>query len=1193
VQQNQISHSYRIYTFGSLQIHGADAPLFLKGEKSRSLLAYLVLHPRIFHRREILAEMLWPDAPPDRIRRYFSDVLYRLQKAIDSEWLVIDGDRIALQQNKNLRVDVWEFDNLVVDNDADNLQKAIELYAGDLLPEIYDEWILAERELRRSQYLSALETLSAYYESQGKLQQALLYTRRLILTEPFHEPAHQTYLRLLGRLRRFSEAIAHYDYLCTLLRSELDSKPMTETDTIIQSLLSERDLEDSSVVVEETRPFVGRKAERAAALTVVETMLNGTGGLLTVEGEAGIGKSRMLQEIAAGARWRGATVLQGQASETPGASPFSSLVEALTPLINSPRGRQLETLLADETLAILAPLNTAWKAKDSSNEIPAEQAGKHFYNALNLFGETLAQLTPVVLALDDLHWATSVLWECLRAFALGFVRHGGLLILAYRRPEIEKMPGWQTIQTWDRDGFLKTISLGPLNVEEVVQFVGEKTDIDPTEIRAWTGGNPFFINEWLAEPDLKRPANRISISSRLETLSPTAKSALESASILGENIPYRLWIELSELSPIALAGLSDELMAHHWLQPSIAGYAFVHDLIRSTVYEGIESSRRRVLHEQVARAYLTLEPDNLRARAFHLDQAGLVADAAKAYRLAGEQDLSRFAFREAQYALDRALSLMSHSSTIERIETALSLARACDATGDRIRQKLALDEALTGAGDSDTYRLHALLAYGQFATRTGKFAEAESQLETALALARDLHDDARETEAIILFGNLAAEQGNWSKAHKWSLQALEHARATGNQSAEGRALRFIGVVTRTIGRPEESIQWLEKAITVQRALGDRLQVSITQTNLLGTFNELGAWDRLIAVAQEVVLIRDELGDRVGASNTRHNQSLAYYALGEYATARRILERVIQDSEAAQMRRRAGLARNVLGLVAEGEGNYEEALRLYRTALADAEEVKAMMEAAYAQHDLGALLVRLEQPLEAIPLLEAARSTWITQSNLQLQVKSEAFLGLAYLAAGNRIRAEELMVNGWTNFQAGVPVGEQTQDWLWALHRLLMTLDQPDHARIVLRAAYAELQRQAQNISDPNLRRSFFELVPVNYAIVKAYDQLAGAPRVISASLARKNVPLGRPLHEDEYVTVQWTLSAPEDDAIFDKSALRHHCLRRLLEEAEAQGAAPTDDDLAHVLGVSRRTILRDMKVLAQEKSVPPTRKRKQ
>ncbi len=1188
----QVAVSLRIHLLGTLRVQDARGPRPLTGSKSQSLLAYLVLHPRVPHRRETLADLLAPDAPPDRVRRNLSDTLYRLQKALGRRWLNIEADTIALQVDDGLWVDVWEFDRLAPSQHDADLQKAVDLYAGDLLPEIYDDWILAEREFRRSQYLSALETLSAHYEAQGKLQQALLYSRRLILTEPLHEPAHQSYLRLLGRLRRFGEALAHYEYLRTLVRSELNSEPMAETRAIIQSLERERDLENAPVVVEETRSFIGRKTERAAALTVVETMLNGNGGLLTVEGEAGIGKSRLLREIAAGARWRGATVLQGQASETPSASPFLPLVEALAPLINSPRGKQLETLLASETLATLAPLNPAWSAKAPSYDIPPEQAGKRFYNALNLFGETLAQLTPVVLVLDDLHWATPVLWECLRSFALGFARHGGLLILAYRRPEIEKLPGWETIQAWDRDGLLKTISLELLSVEEITQFVGETTNVDPAEIRAWTGGNPFFINEWLAEPNLKRPTNRSAISLRLQSLSPTAILALESASILGESIPYRLWTEISELSPLALASLSDELMAHHWLQPSTAGYAFAHDLIRSAVYAEIEPIRRRALHERAANAYLTFEPDNLRSRAFHFDQAGLVVDAAKTYRLAGEQDLARFAFREAQNALDRALALMPLTPTVERIETALTLAQVSNATGDRVRQESALGEALAGAKDSDPHLLQALLIAGRFATQTGQIVEAERQLEAALALARRLHDHTRETEALLLLAELAREQSHWSKAERYYTRALELARAISDSLHETQALTGLGYVADDQGAPHESISWIEQALTIYRTIGDRWRMASTQAGLMKTLINLGAWDHVLAIANESIAVLEACGDRTRAAVARHNQAMAYQALGDYANARQILEHNLQVFEAIRSRRKLGVTQDVLGNVAEGEGNDEEALYLYRSALANAEAVNSQEGLALAQQYLGGLLVRLEQPLEAIPLLEAACPAWIEQGNLLMRVKSEAFLGLALLATGNQARAEQLAASGRATFQSGIPVGEQPQDWLWALYQLLIKLEQSDSAQVILHATYADLQRQAQNIGDPDLRRSFFERVPLNRTIVAAHDRLTASARVVSVSLARRDVPLGRALRPDDYVVVQWTMNAPEDEAIADKAALRHHRLRRLLQEAEIQGAAPTDDDLARALGVSRRTILRDMHGLAQEKKKPTTRKRK-
>ena len=107
--------------------------------------------------------------------------------------------------------------------------RAVDLYTGDLLPEIYADWIDAERELYRSQYIAALEMLAKYSETQGRLQQALLHNRRIIQVDPLHEPAHQAYLRLLGRMQRYGEALAHYDYLCQLMQAELNAEPLTET----------------------------------------------------------------------------------------------------------------------------------------------------------------------------------------------------------------------------------------------------------------------------------------------------------------------------------------------------------------------------------------------------------------------------------------------------------------------------------------------------------------------------------------------------------------------------------------------------------------------------------------------------------------------------------------------------------------------------------------------------------------------------------------------------------------------------------------------------------------------------------------------------------------------------------------------------------------------------------------------------
>ena len=266
---------------------------------------------------------------------------------------------------------------------------------------------------------------------------------------------------------------------------------------------------------------------------------------------------------------------------------------------------------------------------------------------------------------------------------------------------------------------------------------------------------------------------------RLANLSTPARAALQAAAVLGENIPFPQWVKTSDISPLDLAGLREELVTKHWLQNSPQGYSFVHDLIRTTVYDNIKPTDRRNYHGRAVQAYLELEPDNARVLAFHLDQAGQAAEAAALYRRAGEQDRERFAFQEAQAAFDQALALMARTPTTERIEIELALARVCEITGDRIRQGPALDEAIAGARQfgNETLLLEALLVLGRAASRTGHFQEAESYLSTALALAQNLQDRSRETEAILFIGDLSGMQGKWADARGHYSKALKIAKA--------------------------------------------------------------------------------------------------------------------------------------------------------------------------------------------------------------------------------------------------------------------------------------------------------------------------------------------------------------------------------------------------------------------------------
>jgi DNA-binding SARP family transcriptional activator len=1187
----------RLCALGTLRLITDQRITAITSPAPALLLGYLICHAANGQpiARSRLAGSLWPDVTEARARRNLTDTLYRLRRAIGvaiaDRMLRSDDDMIALS---DVTIDVAEFRRLAASAQAADWQTALNLYTGDLLDDLDADWLLAPREHLHEVFLTTLERVCVADVESGHLSKALTVAQLWVESDPLSEAAHATAMRLYARLGRYADALRQYDRLAQLLDQELKIEPLPETRALAAALRSEIELARRVTAPVPALPFVGRAGERALLLEAVEATIAGRGGVIAIEGAAGIGKSRLLDEIAAGAKWRGVTVVTGRAGEYPSASSLAPLAEVVASALGGSRLAQVEMLLPDETLAALAPLVERWRDRAALPDLPPLPARQRFHQALSDVLQTLASIAPHVIVIDDAHWATPSVWEALDAVAPLLTQLRVLIVVAYRRASLESTSGWNALQQWERDGRLKVLTLSPLNRAEITQLLPSDRNDMAVEVLALTGGNPFYVMQTLITLNEGGVLDKQPVLTRAAALPATAQTALAAASILGDKIPFREWAATCELPPAELAAATEQLIVHGFLQIDESGYVFAHDLIQAMSYDQIDPGQRQQLHRRAAQAAREFDPANAHGLAFHLDRAGEFEEAARCYRTAGAQDLARFAFAEAQTAFERALQLSPPASTPERIETLFDLAQIGDSTGDRARQAAALHAALRDAEqlEDDGYVIRARLGLGRLSAVTGEVDAAEQYLNAALTLAEHHSDRALQFDASFYSGDLAARRGRLAEARTCFEQARQHAHALGDSRREARALRGLGIAARLSGDLPQSLTLTEQALALQKTAGDQFGASVTMTNLLATLYELGAYDRLLALADESLALKEKLGDRHGAAIVRHQHGLAAYALGDFDLARQRLIVALQDFEAVQDRRSAGLARNVLGLVAESEDCLEEARQDFEAALASAEAVSATSEAAYAQHDLGALLLRLNDPQTAMQSLEAARAKWRDLGNDLLRYKSEAYLGLALLATGDRSAVRELAEENWQAFQRGGLGGEQPQAWLWALQQLLKQLGQHEQAIAVLRAAYAELQRQGEAITASHLRQQFFNRVPLNRAIVEAYDHLNQLQRRLSVTLVRIDVPLGRRLTDRDYVTIEWTIAAPEDDALTDPIDRRRHILSRLIAEARSANAAPTDDDLARALDVSRRTILRDIAALSRSGVILPTRRRK-
>jgi DNA-binding SARP family transcriptional activator/tetratricopeptide (TPR) repeat protein len=1167
----------RLCVFGPMRAELDGAAIPITGGDAQRLLGYLALHPRSAHRRETLADVLWPEAPSGS-RRALSDTLYRIRRLLGDGWTVTTKDAVGL--SNDVQVDVVEFDRLVATGDPGDGERAVALCTGELAPGIYDDWCAPHRTARRSAYIEASTALVAHHEAAGDLSRAVIEARRLVSAEPIDESAQRLYLGLLGRTQRYAEALAHFGEFERVLADEIGVSPRRETRDLIEQLLSERDA-SAAVANAVSSRFVGRVAERAAALSAVEALFNGTGGVLCVEGVAGIGKSRLLGEIVASARWRRATVLLGEVSEVPESSPLASLERALAPLLDGPMRFHVEDHLDETTLATLGALHSPWRERAGVSTRPADAAAT-LHGALRTLGSLLPEVGPVVLVLDDVHWASIATWEALVALGDGLTRSGGLLVVAYRRPEIESTAGWPILQAWDRDRRATFIQLEPLDQEAVADLLPVEQASHAAIVHSLTGGIPFYVHEWLhgAGGNQRAHAGEL-IRRRTIGLPAEARAALTAAAVIGDEFELSIWLEILGIRPIQLAAVCERLETDRWITPAARGYAFTHDLLRSGVYDSVDDDTRRRLHARTATVLAQRDPSSVRTRAYHLDRAGSAMEAVELYRQAAASYVRDSAVPDAVAMWARALELLPEHLVADRLAVALDTAAAFELIGDHARQREPLEEALALAvriGD-DELLLRTKLLEGGAATRTGATERAERTLREAIELAEQLGDRRRHAEARFRWADHLAQVGQWSQAQSEFLISLDLVDAA-DEWVHAKVLRGLALAAARTGQPADAIGWLEQAFALHEASNDRLSALTTSSSMLTAHFELGNWDAVFSNARQTLALARQLGDPVNVGISSHVLGLASLAVGDHVAALQWSTEAEQCFANADRPRLVALAINARGLIADDAGDTSDAIDCYEHALRMATESGAATEVAYAQHDLGSLRWRLGQVDAARSLLRSAADAWMVQGHPLLQAKSETTLALCLLDAGEPHDAVRPIADaGVELFRSGEFAGEQPQAWLWTLHQLLVRLG--DHAAgDVYQAAYDEVLRQASTIADEQQRRGFLELVPLNRTIISASSAHPATTQSVVVRVARADAPLGRMLRPDEYVDVVWTIHCASDEEVSAGAGRRRQRLRRMLDEAAQQQGAPTDADLAAALGVSRRTILRDMKVVS-------------
>jgi tetratricopeptide (TPR) repeat protein len=703
-----------------------------------------------------------------------------------------------------------------------------------------------------------------------------------------------------------------------------------------------------------------------------------------------------------------------------------------------------------------------------------------------------------------------------------------------------------------------------------------------------------------AELPLPRAVEQ-TIARRLDDLSPSGRQTIQLAAVLGERFGFDLLGAAGSGEPQSLLAAVRQLVQRRFLDETERDYHFSHDKVRQVAYDGIDAPLRYQLHRQVAQAFEVLHPERVATLAHHWMQAEEWEKAADYHQQAGDRAREVYANAEAVAHYSQALAALERRpgpvDLGHRYDVLLAREAVYDVQGRREAQAEDLT-ALKGLAEQlEDDRLQAArrwaelyLRQAKYARKMGDYPAAITEAQTAIQFSQMFGDAHSEAAGHLLWGVVLELQGGYKAARVQLERALILAQQVEDHRLEADSLRSLGnVCLHTLDFATSGVYY-EKALPICHKTGDRQGEASTLNNLglvcLSQGDNAGAE----AYLRQTVYIRRELGDRWGENVALHNLGLVSWNQGDHTRSKAFYQQALAVSRGIGDPQGESIALSNLARIHHYQGNDESAREYAQRSLSIAQEIGYRYVEGYALTYLGHARGRLGQWAEAADVYREAIALRRELGQHKLVIESQAGLVRVCLAQGELLQAQALVdeILPYLKNEGLDGMVEPFQVYLTCYH-VLQVGDDPRTPE-VLTNAHDLLQEQAARIPDEETRILFLEEVAAHREIVAAYHELqAGSQgRQVQVRLPRAGAPRGRPLRDDEYVTVTWTVATPEDTGA--RKATRRRRIVRLLREAQAQGAAPSYSHLAEALGVSQRTIERDMAALSREHpDLPSTR----
>ncbi|MEU0515458.1 AAA family ATPase [Amycolatopsis sp. NPDC006125] len=768
----------------------ADGSVVTRSPRTVALVAYLVVHAGVPQPRQRIAELFWPDSSEPQALTNLRRELHHLRHTLGQDCLAVTAKDLCWRDTASVRVDVRDFELARAaaqtgDGVLEHAPAAIALYHGEFLPGINDEWVIEPRAALESSCVRLCDLLCQARKSRGDLPGAAEAARRRIQLRPLEEHGYRTLMDLQAAMGDRASAVSTYHHCASTLERELGVVPDETTRRALRRLLAG----DATGPRPGTTGLVGRGREIALLSRVWQTAAAGRPGLVLVCGGAGVGKSRLVAEVASAARAHGAIVATSQCFGTPGRLPLAPVADWLRAPAVRAATANLEPVWRAE-VDRLVPAGRSRSDPDTGPRAMVDAWQRH------RFFEGLARaLTgtgrPMLLVLDNLQWCDQETLAFL-TFCLGLAPDAPVLVAATLRTDGE----WPELAEWTTrmraTGLLTELTLNPLEITESARLAelisGQPlAPADRALLQATTGGFPLYVVEAVRGKALPGSDLTDVLRNRVEQASPAARKIAGLAAAVGRDFTLALLTEASDLEPDTVVQAVDELWRRRIIQEIGGGYDFSHDLLRDTAYRLVSPPNRWLLHRRIAQALELLHAG---------DTDPVSGRLAEQYARGGRPDRAVGYYRRAAAF---ASSTFAHAEAIRLHQEALDIVRAQPDSAESARQELAILETMAAP-------LNARHGYAS--------PQLQQALERTIALAKRLGQQDSMLTAMVGLWASRFVQGRTADAYEVATNVLDL--VDPDSELRGAAHFVYGGSACSLGRPAEALQHFDLAVKLSR-----------------------------------------------------------------------------------------------------------------------------------------------------------------------------------------------------------------------------------------------------------------------------------------------------------------------------------------------------------------------------------------